>query len=115
MPRNVADAIYGRVPNASFVTQPSNSSTPGVWTYPCSYELNISFVFAGVHYPINPLDLSVPAPDALSFGLFGFANDSSLCVATFQEIGTVTANHATFGAIDMILGQPFYEIFSFLS
>ena len=55
VPRNVADAIYGRVPNASFVEQDGGS---GYWRIPCDYELNISFVFSGVRYPISPLDLT---------------------------------------------------------
>lgn len=54
--RDVADAIYGRVPGAEFVAQ---SSSPGYWRIPCDYELNISFVFAGVKYPISPLDMTI--------------------------------------------------------
>lgn len=57
VPRNVADAIYGRVPNASFIAQPDGS---GAWQIPCDYELSISFVFAGVQYSIAPLDMSFP-------------------------------------------------------
>ena len=53
--QSVADAIYGRVPGAEFITQ---SSAPGYWRIPCDYELNISFVFSGVKYPISPLDMT---------------------------------------------------------
>ena len=53
--REVADAIYGRVPGAEFVSQ---SSSPGYWRIPCDYELNISFVFSGVKYPVAPLDMT---------------------------------------------------------
>lgn len=55
VPKNVADAIYGRVPNATFTSQADGS---GYWRIPCDYELNISFVFGGVRYPVAPLDLT---------------------------------------------------------
>ncbi len=56
VPENVAAAIYGRVPG-SLLNTTGNSS---YWSIPCSYELNISFVFGGVKYPIHPLDLTLP-------------------------------------------------------
>ncbi|KAI5122263.1 hypothetical protein M0805_007127 [Coniferiporia weirii] len=94
VPRTIADAIYGRVPGAEFVTQ---QSSPGYWRVPCDYELNVTFVFGGVNYPINPLDLTTPED----------SSDSKNCMATFQQISSTVANHQSFGAFDMILGMAF--------
>ncbi|KAL5522149.1 hypothetical protein ACEPAF_2006 [Sanghuangporus sanghuang] len=95
VPRQVADALYGRVPDAEFVPQ---SDTPGYWRVPCDYELNITFVFDGVKYPIHPLDMTLEEPDSEATGM---------CQATFQQISpTITNNHAI-GAIDAILGMAF--------
>lgn len=55
--KDIADAIYGRVPNATFISQ-SDDADAGYWRIPCDYELNISFVFAGVRYPVAPLDMT---------------------------------------------------------
>lgn len=55
--KDIADAIYGRVPNATFISQ-SGDSDAGYWRIPCDYELNISFVFAGDRYPVAPLDMT---------------------------------------------------------
>lgn len=57
MTQDVADAIYGRVPGAKFVTQ---ESTPGYWRIPCDYELNVTFYFDNAKFPLHPLDLSMP-------------------------------------------------------
>lgn len=54
VPADVAAAFYSRVPGAQLNTSAS------YWTIPCDYELNVSFSFGGVEYPIHPLDMSVP-------------------------------------------------------
>ncbi|TDL23415.1 hypothetical protein BD410DRAFT_787244 [Rickenella mellea] len=92
--REVADAIYGRIPGAVFVPQ---SDAPGYWQFPCDYELNVTFKFSGVSYPINPLDLGIADP----------MSNSNICQATFQEIAPSVSNHQAFGAFDMILGMAF--------
>jgi hypothetical protein len=56
MTREVADAIYGRIPSAEFVRLPNN---PGYWRFPCDYELNVTFLFGGIEFPIHPLDLAI--------------------------------------------------------
>lgn len=50
VPRDVSDAIYGRVPGASFDT------TNGWWTVPCDQEVNITIVIGGQKYPVHPFD-----------------------------------------------------------
>ena len=52
VPRDVSDAIYGRVPGASYDT--SN----GWWTIPCTQEVNLTIVIGGQNYPVHPLDVS---------------------------------------------------------
>jgi hypothetical protein len=52
VPRAVSDAIYGRVQGAEYSTK------YGWWLIPCAQELNISFVFGGVTFPVHPLDTS---------------------------------------------------------
>ena len=52
----IADAIYGRIPGAQ---QKTNADGSMFYQIPCNYELNVSFVFGGVHIPIAPLDLSL--------------------------------------------------------
>jgi hypothetical protein len=42
VPRDVADAIYGRVPGANY------DSKEQIWTIPCDIEVNLTFVFGGV-------------------------------------------------------------------
>lgn len=50
VPRDVSDAIYGRVQGAEYDVENQ------YWTVPCGQYLNISFNFGGVNYPIHPLD-----------------------------------------------------------
>jgi len=50
VPRDVSDAIYGRVQGAYY------DEKNQWWLVPCGQYLNISFNFAGINYPIHPLD-----------------------------------------------------------
>ena len=50
VPREVSDAIYGRVKGAVY------DSDKEWWTVPCGQMLNISFNFGGKNYPVHPLD-----------------------------------------------------------
>ncbi|KAI0358431.1 acid protease [Trametes cingulata] len=93
VPKSVADAIYSRVPGAKYVYI-SATATP-VWTLPCDVELNITFKFNGVSYPVHPLDtvmddLSGPLDD----------NGEPTCVGAFQPM----ADNAPY---DIILGMAF--------
>lgn len=51
VPRDVSDAIYGRVQGAVYDTQNE------YWLVPCGQYLNVSFNFGGQNYPIHPLDV----------------------------------------------------------
>jgi hypothetical protein len=63
VPREIADAIYGRIQNAHF--EPKNN----VWVIPCDREVNITLVIGGVRYPIHPLDTSLLVPgNTMCFG-----------------------------------------------
>ncbi|TDL23434.1 acid protease [Rickenella mellea] len=89
VPEEVADGIYGRVPGSKFISQ----GDIGVWTYPCDYELNVSFKLGGVSYPVHPLDLGIPVK-----------SDPKTCLATFQQRSDTLVN---FTDVDMILGMAF--------
>ncbi len=52
VPRAMSDAIYGCVQGAEYNTASQ------AWTIPCSQEINLTFKFGGVEYPIHPLDVS---------------------------------------------------------
>lgn len=60
VPQNVADAIYGRVPGATWNN--STQFSAGYWNIPCDYELNVTFQFNGEPYPVSALDLNYPDP-----------------------------------------------------
>jgi hypothetical protein len=46
VPRDVSDAIYGRVPGANY------DSDSQIWTIPCDIEVNLTFIFGGVKYVV---------------------------------------------------------------
>ncbi|KAG7097578.1 hypothetical protein E1B28_004915 [Marasmius oreades] len=85
----ILDAIYGKVPGAKFI------ESEGLYSIPCEYELNITFLFSGKEYPIAPLDLSINA--TLDDGTQG-------CFSHFQK---APDDIRKFGAIDAILGMAF--------
>ncbi|KAI5122014.1 hypothetical protein M0805_008006 [Coniferiporia weirii] len=97
VPRAIADAIYGRIPGATFV--PELDGVTNFWIIPCDYELNVTFLFAGVEYPISPLDLSIFA------GTDG--NGTQVCISGFQQTADNIAGNTGFGALDAILGMGF--------
>lgn len=92
VPRQVSDAIYGRVQGASFDTQNQ------YWTVPCGQYLNISFGFGGRQYPIHPLDT---VDD--NFGKVD-ASGNHVCIGAFQPI---TSAFSILGNYDMIMGMSF--------
>ncbi|TDL23419.1 hypothetical protein BD410DRAFT_160062 [Rickenella mellea] len=89
VPKEVADGIYGRVPGSMFVPQ----GDIGIWTYPCDYELNVSFKIGGASYPVHPLDLGIPMS----------GSEANTCQATFQQRSD---DFLEVGGIDMIMGMP---------
>lgn len=57
---HIAEALYGNVPGASF----TNIAGLGeIWALPCDQELNATFLFAGIEFPIHPLDLNFDMGD----------------------------------------------------
>lgn len=89
VPRQVSDAIYGRIPGATFGDVGRGAGQ--TWMFPCDAEVNLTFVFGGVPYPIHPLDTS------LSWN----ANGTEFCIGSFQPRSTTNNNY------DMILGMAF--------
>ncbi|PFH53414.1 hypothetical protein AMATHDRAFT_73587 [Amanita thiersii Skay4041] len=92
VPRDVSDAIYGRVHGAVYDTRYE------YWTVPCGQYLNITINFGGKVYPIHPLDT---VDD--NFHITD-ANGNRVCIGTFQPI---TSAFSLLGHYDMILGMNF--------
>lgn len=53
----VAEAFYKDVPDAELVTRSELSGQ--VWQLPCDKEVNITFKFGGVRFPVHPLDANI--------------------------------------------------------
>ncbi|KAJ3483030.1 hypothetical protein NLI96_g6584 [Meripilus lineatus] len=102
VPRALADAIYGRVQGAQY------NEHSGVWTVPCGQEVNLTFKFGGIEYPIHPLDTS-----SSDFNMVD-ATGTPVCVGTFQPI---TSAFSLLGEYDIILGMAFmrnvYSLFDY--
>ncbi|KAG5638675.1 hypothetical protein H0H81_011055 [Sphagnurus paluster] len=92
VPRDVSDAIYGRVQGAVYDTADE------IWTIPCGQYLNISIQFGGLSYPVHPLDT---VDD--NFGMKD-AQGNRVCIGAFQPI---TSAFSLLGHYDMILGMSF--------
>jgi hypothetical protein len=92
VPRDVSDAIYGRVQGAQYDTKQE------LWLIPCGQYLNISMNFGGVNYPVHPLD-TVDNNFAQTD-----SNGNPICIGSFQPI---TSAFSLLGHYDMILGMSF--------
>lgn len=92
VPRDVSDAIYGRVRGAYYDTENE------WWLVPCGQYLNVSFNFAGTNYPVHPLDL---VDDNF---LRTDPTGRKICIGAFQPITTA---FSLLGHYDMILGMSF--------
>ncbi|KAI0341939.1 acid protease [Trametopsis cervina] len=91
--QHIADSIYARIPGAVF----QNVTGFGqAYTLPCSAEVNVTFLFHNISFPIHPLDATLELNREDDLG-------SPLCVGTFQP-SLPTASASTF---DMILGMAF--------
>lgn len=94
--RTIADAFYARVPGA----QLQNISGIGeVYTLPCDVELNVTFKFGGIDFPIHPLDTSISTLNKVD------ALGNPFCIGAFQPI-IASAQTTTY---DLILGMAFCE------
>ncbi|KAI0093260.1 acid protease [Irpex rosettiformis] len=88
VPKSIADAIYARVPGAEFKNVTGFGQT---YTLPCDVELNITFKFHNVSYPVHPLDTTLDIGRKDSSG-------NSVCIGAFQPI-MPGAESPTFDAI----------------
>ncbi|KAG1780516.1 aspartic peptidase domain-containing protein [Suillus placidus] len=90
VPSYVAEALYGKVPGAALT---SIAAIGEIWALPCDQELNATFLFAGIKFPIHPLDLN-----------FDVGNNQ--CVGAFQPF---SYDDAAGGVVmyDMVLGMAF--------
>lgn len=57
VPPAIAEAIYGQIPGAVYVSTISG----GLWVVLCHYETNVTLVFGGQKIFIHPLDMLNPA------------------------------------------------------
>lgn len=92
VPRDISDAIYGRVQGAVY------NSTNEWWTVPCGQLLNVSLNFGGINYPVHPLDTVDN-----NFGITN-ENGTNVCIGSFQPI---TSAFSLLGNYDMIMGMSF--------
>ena len=84
LPPAVIDAIYGRIPGVSNFTQGQQF----FYNFSCEYELNVTFMFGGVEFPIHPLDLSaIGDEDADGTPLWCFSSVCALSSGTGIERG----------------------------
>jgi len=72
VPRDVSDAIYGRVQGAVYDTKHE------YWTVPCGQLLNLTFNLGGNSYPVHPLDV---VDD--DFGITD-SNGNSVCIGAVR-------------------------------
>ncbi|KAF7364913.1 Aspartic peptidase A1 [Mycena venus] len=92
VPRDMSDAIYGRVQGAVYDTKNE------WWTVPCGQMINLTFHFGGVAFPIHPLDVVDDNFKILD------KNGNHVCIGAFQPI---TSAFSLFGNFDMIMGMTF--------
>ncbi|KAI0081265.1 acid protease [Panus rudis PR-1116 ss-1] len=96
VPKYVADAFYARVPGAK-LQNITRGNVGEIYVLPCDVELNVTFKFGGVSFPIHPLDTSfddLHITDNLG---------NTMCLGGFQPI----APGAQSSSYDMILGMTF--------
>ncbi|KAH7927810.1 acid protease [Leucogyrophana mollusca] len=90
VPSSVAKALYGNVKGAAL----QNVSGVGeIWVLPCDEEVNATFLFGGVEFPIHPLDLNFLAGD-------------DFCVGAFQPFSYDPTENGQY-LYDMVLGMAF--------
>ena len=73
-----------------------------MWTLPCTTELNISFVFSGVVFPVHPLDLTTVS--TIEVPLSGTNTNVTFCFNTFQYL---TLDPEDFTGFDAVFGDAF--------
>ncbi|KAL6308357.1 acid protease [Sparassis latifolia] len=93
VPAAVAEAFYSSVPNSKLVNEPQYGT---IWQMPCDYEVNVTFKFGGLGYPVNPVDTVMDLNATDSSG-------NKICYGAFQPISS-SAQSSTY---DMIFGTAF--------
>ncbi|RPD62708.1 acid protease [Lentinus tigrinus ALCF2SS1-7] len=88
VPTAVAEALYKDVPDAQLVTRSELSGQ--VWQLPCDKEVNITFKFGGVSFPVHPLDSNIDLNLTDSSG-------NHVCFGAFQPFDP--GEDATYDAI----------------
>ncbi|PPR03434.1 hypothetical protein CVT26_007901 [Gymnopilus dilepis] len=82
LPVKLFNDIYSRIPGSALYTGRSalyTGSQGSFWVIPCDTVTNLEFSFAGVRYPIHPLDLSTIE----TFTLAG--KQYTACISAFQS------------------------------
>ncbi|KAJ3557413.1 hypothetical protein NM688_g1478 [Phlebia brevispora] len=96
MPQYYFDAVYKDVKDLK-----AFDASAGIYTLPCDTKLNVSMVFNGTEYPINPIDMT---------RLISVGNETS-CITTFAP------KDLTSQGIDFVLGDAFlrnvYTLFNY--
>ncbi|KAG9315853.1 aspartic peptidase domain-containing protein [Chiua virens] len=96
VPSYVAEALYGAIPNSVLTNV---SSLGEIWVLPCDQEVNATFLFGGVEFPIHPLDLN--------FDGLGLQQDGqTACVGAFQPFSFDIEQDGEI-LFDMVLGMAF--------
>jgi len=95
IPQAYVDAIYKSAPGSQFF------ASQGVYILPCDTQINVSVVFAGVEYPVHPIDTVVATLDD---------NNQITCFSGFTTSSGDTSE-------DFLLGDSFlrnvYSLFDF--
>ncbi|EKM50641.1 uncharacterized protein PHACADRAFT_152796 [Phanerochaete carnosa HHB-10118-sp] len=102
IPQYYWDAIYGDIPGVELV-----NAGAGIYEVPCDLKRNVSLIFNGTEYPLNPLDLSYIS----NVGDFSDGSNVTLCLNTFSPMDLSNQD------LDFILGDAFmrnvYALFNF--
>ncbi|KAI0755224.1 acid protease [Daedaleopsis nitida] len=88
VPPKVAEAFYKDVPGAKLVNLQAVSGE--IWQLPCDKEINVTFKFGAISFPVHPLDTSIDLNLTDSSG-------HHVCFGAFQPMDA--GNDATFDAI----------------
>jgi len=100
VPKSFADAYYSSFSGAEF----GNVSGIGeAWILPCAAEVNISFIFGGLTFPVHPLDATLE-PKTLGLDPLQTSQGENACIGAFQPVSFDAQ-----GLFDVILGMAFCE------
>ncbi|KAJ7643773.1 aspartic peptidase domain-containing protein [Roridomyces roridus] len=110
--QELRDAIYSAVPGAilaanSSIPNPNFNQDNDVWVIPCDTPVNLTVKFAGLDYPIHPLDVT-----DVSFLVGPDGNNYTVCINSVTNGGSVLGEN-----LDALYGDSMlrnvYTVFSF--